>query len=417
MSTDLRAFSLVLPEAYLLVSDRGEILIANPAAERLIGRSRAEVEGRSLFDFVPGDPDGLQEYLRSAGRTTGPVTGALVLHGADGSERPCVCLGGAIVRPGNGTAAQILLRVEPRVSATSRFRLLNDQIDRLSNEVRRRRRAERDLQVAKEEAESANRAKSDFVATVSHELRTPLSAIIGYSELLKEGVPEPIGEGARNQVDRIALGARHLQQLIEEILSFSRLEAGRERLDIRVVRLDELVDEVRAVIEPLATRAGLGFGVDADYPREPLRTDPRKLRQILLNLLGNAIKFTERGEVRLEIGLEDDLILFRIADTGIGIEPHELDRLFEPFWQADASYTREAGGTGLGLSISQHLARLLGGSISADSEGRGSTFTLSLPFPSGVGLPDSGTRDPLRRTAVSRPDPETSRPPAAVDQP
>ena len=233
---------------------------------------------------------------------------------------------------------------------------------------------------ARKTVEAANRAKSDFLATMSHELRTPLNAMLGYTELLAMGLPVPIPEPAREHVTRIGLSARHLLRIIEEILSFSRMDAGRETVDRAPVDLGELVREVAAIIEPLAQEKGLRFETDAANIPARLQTDGGKLRQILVNLLGNAVKFTDRGEVELSVAERDGELLFRVRDTGIGIAPEDQDKLWEPFWQADQSNRRKAGGTGLGLAVSRRLARLLGGDLVAESTpGEGSTFILTLP--------------------------------------
>jgi PAS domain S-box-containing protein len=238
-----------------------------------------------------------------------------------------------------------------------------------------------DLVRAREAVEEANRAKSDFLATMSHELRTPLNAMIGYAELLEMGVPEEIGTAAQGQVERIRLSATHLLQLIEEILTFSRIEAGRERVDIQPVELQDLADEVSAIIEPLATKKELAFTLEV--PDEPVafRTDPRKLRQILLNLLGNAVKFTEEGEITVRAAQDGKELVLEVSDTGIGMPPEERERVFEPFWQAETELHRRTSGTGLGLPVTHRLVELLGGTIQVRSEpGEGSTFRIVLPL-------------------------------------
>jgi signal transduction histidine kinase len=231
------------------------------------------------------------------------------------------------------------------------------------------------------QVEEANRAKSEFLATMSHELRTPLNAMQGYTNLLEAGIPEPLSEAVLQYVRRVGLSARHLGLLIEEVLAYARLEAGRETVSAAQVDVGEVVREVEAIVEPLAREKGLRLTVDAAEPSPPLRTDPRKLRQILLNLLGNAIKFTDQGEIAFTTRAEGGDVLFSLRDTGIGIPPEHLDRIFEPFWQVDQGTARLAQGTGLGLSVSRRLAHLLGGTLHAESTpGQGSTFTLRLPL-------------------------------------
>lgn len=234
--------------------------------------------------------------------------------------------------------------------------------------------------LARTEAERANQVKSEFLATVSHELRTPLNAMLGYTDLLLMGIPEPIPAGAQQKVERIGVSARHLLELIEEILSFSRLEAGEEHVEIESVQPDALIDEVQALMEPLALTKGIAF--DCSAPPEPpqIQTDARKIRQILINLVGNAIKFTDEGTVRLTLVEIGDEAIFRVEDTGAGIAPEHLERIFDPFWQIQGGATRTTGGTGLGLSVARRMARLLRGDLNVESEpGKGSVFTLTIP--------------------------------------
>jgi signal transduction histidine kinase len=228
------------------------------------------------------------------------------------------------------------------------------------------------------EALAANRAKGDFLATMSHELRTPLNAVLGYAELLLMGIPVAVEPAAQEHVHRIGRATRHLISIIEEILVFSRMEAGRETLSLAPVDLAELTREVAAIVEPLAAGKRLRFTAPEPPPGEVM-TDGRKLRQILINLLGNAIKFTDEGEVSFAVERAGPGLVFRVADTGVGIAPENLEQIWEPFRQVQNPMTRTAGGTGLGLSVSRHLARLLGAELTVSSApGRGSTFTLSL---------------------------------------
>lgn len=236
------------------------------------------------------------------------------------------------------------------------------------------------LEAANREMLEASDAKSAFLATMSHELRTPLNAMIGYSELLLLGIPEEMPPASRPHIERIDLSARHLLQLIEEVLTFSRIEAGTERVHYEVVQFTGVMREVNAVMLPLTNAKGLRFTIDV--PTEPIQvvTDPRKIRQILVNLLGNATKFTDHGTITLRARVEDQNLVLQVMDTGIGIAQDHLEKIFEPFWQVDNGKTRSIGGTGLGLAVTRELTLLLGGEVTVDSApGRGSKFTVILP--------------------------------------
>jgi PAS domain S-box-containing protein len=230
------------------------------------------------------------------------------------------------------------------------------------------------------EALEASRAKSDFLAVISHELRTPLNAIMGYTGLLEAGVAGPLNSGQADQLRRIDVSARHLLELIEEVLTYSRMEMGREEAHIRPTDLGGLVREVAGRIEPLARAKQLGLQLEVPPGKLIVETDSAKLRQIITNLLSNAVKFTNQGGVTLAVHLTESEILIEVRDTGIGITPEQQTKLFEPFWQLEQGTTRRVGGTGLGLSVSRRLTDLLGGQISVVSTlGKGSTFTVRLP--------------------------------------
>ena len=235
-------------------------------------------------------------------------------------------------------------------------------------------------QRARAEAENANRAKADFLATMSHELRTPLNAMIGYTDLWLIGLPAVLPDEIVPQVQRLRSSAHHLLGLIEEILTFSRLEAAQERLEPGDLDLVELVHSAAGVVEPLALAKGLRFHVS--HPDSPVGmfTDARKLRQILINLLSNAVKFTDEGSVELQAAVVDSFAAFRVRDTGPGIDGADQEHVFEPFWQVRRTPADRVAGTGLGLAVSRRLARLMGGEITLDSAvGHGSTFTVRVP--------------------------------------
>ncbi|HEX8905191.1 MAG TPA: ATP-binding protein, partial [Longimicrobiaceae bacterium] len=243
-------------------------------------------------------------------------------------------------------------------------------------------RAGRALENARlyEAALAASRAKSDFLAVMSHELRTPLNAIIGYAQLLLDGVGGELDDARSGQLRRIHACAMHLLQIIEEILAYAQLEAGHAGAQPSRFTVGELADQVAATAGPLAREKGLELRVELPRPGATLFTDAARLRQIALNLLSNAVKFTDRGTVGLRAEVQGDELLLAVSDTGPGIAPDDLERIYEPFWQAEKPLTRHAGGTGLGLSVSRRLAELLGGTLTAESHpGSGSTFTVRVP--------------------------------------
>ncbi len=242
-------------------------------------------------------------------------------------------------------------------------------------------RARIEAETARTEAERANTIKTDFLAVMSHELRTPLTAIMGYEELLSDGITGPVTEQQRQQLGRINASAHHLLGLIDEILTFARVDVGREKIRLDKVSMNTAIAEAAALVEPMAIAKSLRFVVVNLFEDQSITTDRTKFKQMLVNLLSNAIKFTDQGEVRLTAAIRGDLAELCVSDTGIGIDADHLEAIFEPFWQVEQGATRRAGGTGLGLSVTRKLARLLGGDVTVKTAvEKGSTFTLTLPL-------------------------------------
>ena len=232
-------------------------------------------------------------------------------------------------------------------------------------------------------AVAASEAKSTFLASMSHELRTPLTAIIGYEELLADGITGPVTEPQRHQLGRIKASATHLLGLIDEILTYSRVEAGSERPHFESLCVQTALEEAASIVEPLVTDRGLALelALEPSAKGAHVQTDAQKVRQILVNLLSNATKFTEQGTIALGARQEGRQLLFYVRDTGIGIAEEHQHRIFEPFWQVNSRATRKIAGTGLGLTVSRRLAQMIGGELTVESApGRGSTFTLELPL-------------------------------------
>lgn len=257
-------------------------------------------------------------------------------------------------------------------------------------EVQERRKFEDALVVARQAADEANKAKSTFLAVMSHELRTPLNAIGGYVQLIEMGVHGPVTDAQREALGRIDRSQRHLLRLINDVLNLARIEAGRVDYAVERVRLSDVIGNVLPMVEPQMVSKEMHYECDVPVNLEA-KADREKVQQILINLLTNAVKFTARGgRLRVEGGEFSTTQLFlRVTDTGIGIAPEMLERVFEPFVQVDDSRSRFGEGTGLGLAISRDLARGMGGDLTAQSAiGKGSTFGLTLPrFGNGVGSP------------------------------
>lgn len=264
-----------------------------------------------------------------------------------------------------------------------------ERIDLLALEMEARAHAEwalKEAEEARSDAERANNSKTDFLAVMSHELRTPLTAIMGYEELLSDGITGPVTELQRQQLGRINASARHLLGLIDEILTFARVDIGRERVRWESMSVNHTLGDAAALVEPMAAAKDIRFIVELLEEDQAIQTDGTKLRQMLVNLLSNGIKFTDKGEVRVSCAVNSGNLEVRIADTGVGIAAENIENVFEPFWQAEQTATRKTGGTGLGLSVTRKLARLLGGDVSvASKQGAGTTFVLTLPMKAPAG--------------------------------
>ena len=260
----------------------------------------------------------------------------------------------------------------------------NELLDRISEKETGLRTALDELVEARDVAEAANVAKSQFLTNMSHELRTPLNAVIGYSSLLKVTFSERGDAATVSDLERILGAGQHLLGLINELLDLSKIEVGKLELDMRNIAIDHLVDETIVALGAAAEKNQNKLITPETFDATPIFADQVRLRQCLFNLLSNACKFTQKGVVELKILRRNfkgtPCVAFEVSDTGIGMTPDQVSSLFGPFVQADASVTRQYGGTGLGLAISRKLALMMGGDILVESElGKGSVFTLCVP--------------------------------------
>ena len=259
-----------------------------------------------------------------------------------------------------------------------RMNHMSDELQRFDNE---QRRAAIELVRLNDQLAQASKAKSEFLANMSHELRTPMNAILGFTEMLLDGLYGDIPESLREPLGDIQVNGRHLLHLINDVLDLSKIEAGRMDLALSEYSVGEMIDIVHLSLRSLAAEKKLEFTTSVPDDLPTAYGDNRRLAQCLMNLAGNAIKFTRQGGVEIGVALEGDELVFRVADTGIGIPEEELENVFAEFRQVDTTVTREFGGTGLGLSITKKFVEMHGGRIWVESEaGKGSTFLFAVPL-------------------------------------
>jgi len=352
-----------IADGVIITNENAIIQLFNPAAENIFGYTEAEVIGKNVNVVIPNPHQVVHDgYI---GRYLKTLEKRLVDH-----SRECIGL------KKDGTVFPVDLSVSEFIANQKRF------FTGIVVDITKRKQFERELHIAKEEAEFANLAKSEFLAKMSHELRTPLNSIIGFSNILNKNKLLNLSEKDLLYTSRILDNGKHLLDLINDILDLSKIEAGKSTVQPEDVALDELVNEILNQFEPIAIQKKLELHATIPKRIAPIRTDRRHLKQILINLVGNAVKFTSKGSVTVEVITEaanHKAIGLLVSDTGIGIPEDQLDLIFEAFRQADSFLTRNFEGTGLGLAISKSLCDLLGFTLSVTSEsGIGTTFTIDL---------------------------------------
>lgn len=384
-------------EGILICGEDGRVQSCNRAAERIFGYSSADAVGKPFESLLVQDSLPLDEagqHMSGASLLKQLTTGTSERAGLrkDGGTFPLEVSVSEIEVVDGRLFTAIVRDVTSRKESEREIRQLNSHLQELNahldQRVRERtielERTNTDLAVARDEALEANRAKSAFLAQMSHELRTPLNAIIGYSELLIEEAEDNGTESNTGDLKRIIDAGKHLLTLINDILDLAKIEAGRIETYFEPVEIHPFMEGIISTIEPLAQKNRNRLELDCPPDIGVMQADRTRLRQVLFNLLSNACKFTEDGTVSLKVSRQprDGVggVAFAVADTGIGLSPEQVGKLFQNFVQVDSSNTRKYGGTGLGLAISRRFCELMGGEVTVESElGRGSTFHVWLP--------------------------------------
>jgi len=345
------------PTAIITIDDRNRIVSWNPAAEELFGYCSEEVHGQDVDNLIAS----AETLNQEATNYSQQVAQRKQVHAITRRNRK------------DGSLVDVELLAVPVKIGTNRMGAMAIYHDIT------------ELQQARQAAEAANEAKSSFLANMSHELRTPLNAIIGYSEMLIEESVELNEPLFTSDLEKIHSSARHLLTVINDILDLSKIEAGKLDLYLETFDIADMLEDIVTTTLPLIQAKH--NKLETDYPPNPgqMYADLTRVRQCLFNLLSNAAKFTENGIIQLQVGKSQveghEAVTFRVRDSGIGMNQEQLDRLFQPFVQADSSTTRKFGGTGLGLTITRHFCQMMGGDIWVDSQpGEGSTFSIQLPL-------------------------------------
>ncbi len=359
----LRALVETMMDGLLIIDHDGTIRFANPAASTITGLPWSELVGKNAFEFVP---DSYRSIIREQVRRRRKGLSSTYEIG---------------IRTGQGEERILLVSAAPLADRDGQV----GQSVLVARDITERKRQEAELREARDSALAAAALRTEFLANVSHELRTPMNAIVGLAEVLRD---EELPEQARDAVEDIRIASRDLLALINDLLDFSRIEAGRMQLQEVPFSPQEVLVEAIEFFRPMAEKKGIRLESHIEgNARDTVLGDPERLRQVIVNLVGNAVKFTDTGHVDVRQVVRRSLdgrglvLHLEVADTGKGIPPELGDRIFEPFRQVDGSTTRRHGGTGLGLAITRKLVEMQGGTISYESTpGRGTVFRVEIPY-------------------------------------
>jgi PAS domain S-box-containing protein len=344
-------------DAIFLTKSDGKILDMNVTACEMLGYTKEQMKKMSVFDFL--EPVEREKSI--------DVLAKLRDDGFAHGETKYI------------TATGVTIDVEVNATVLEGY---NDIVQAVIRDITDRKLAEENMLQAKITAETASRTKSEFLANMSHELRTPLNSIIGFSDALMEGYFGELNPKQLRYIQNVSNSGRHLLNLINDILDISKVEAGKMKLFPECIEVDYILEEMISLVQPIAADKQIVLNINKDPQLQTLLADKAKIKQILYNLLGNAIKFTHNGgSVSIHADIKDGMARFSIIDTGIGIAPEDIKKLFRPFTQLDASVSKRYEGTGLGLALVKELVELHGGRICVESEvGKGSNFTFELPL-------------------------------------
>ncbi len=362
-------------DGIVIIQDR-RFVYANPSVVAMSGGTEEDLIGTPFIQhLMEGESEKVARFYENRMQGLSSASVYETVFRTKGGQPIHAEVNAALI-PYQGRPADLVVirNINERKKAEAEIRKLNETLElRVADRTR-------ELAAANERLIELDRLKSLFLASMSHELRTPLNSILGFTGLLLMGMSGPLTGEQEKQLTMVQSSASHLLGLINEILDISKIESGRVDLAVVPFSLAELVDETLKAVTPLAAAKGLELA--AQVPADlVLTSDRRRVKQVLVNLLGNAIKFSDRGGVRVEAGSGPDEVTVRVIDRGIGIRREDLDKLFLAFGQIDMSSTKKYEGTGLGLYLSKKILTLLGGAISVASEyGRGTTFTFTLPL-------------------------------------